>query len=324
MSFIDFGNALLSADDSYLTRITPFKKFTPKRKKELLGRMVFLETKEFADTFSTATHMVAEITGWNPVKMMLVVQAFNHSGEKDGPPLAEQFEDLWQLPSLKTKVVIKKQTFLTEKYNTRSMTVDLTPIITTPVEGDKKKKQVGKKKRAPVKVHKKKKPLDKVTVTSSSELDIDDVGPTFTLAKVLASFTDPRCDLFVKSLEAELIRFPDLANLTPADAARDPPDVMFGGRRKGYYKCPSLCRVWTLIVFRWLRSRGEYFVKWCDAAGNSYDGTKVLAHAFCLKYFEQHKPGMSVTFSKHGYLKSTSHIFRRIKRQVHTCHDVHI
>jgi len=163
-----------------------------------------------------------------------------------------------------------------------------------------------------------KKALDMVT-TSSSDVDTTGEGlPAFTLFKVLDSFTDPRCDLFNRSLQAEMRKFPALATLTPEDAERDPPDILFGGRHKGYYKCMRLCRVWVLQIFKWLRSRGEWFVKWSDpSTGKSYDGTKVLAHAFVIKYVSLHKPGMSITFSKHGHLKSTSQIFTQIKRQVH-------
>ena len=163
----------------------------------------------------------------------------------------------------------------------------------------------------------KKKALDSVTASSSSDVDNSHVSDVFTLSSVLKSYLDPRCDIFSRSVKAEIAKYPGLLTLTPKDAERDPPDIMFGGRRKGYYKCPRLCRVYVMEIFRWLRSRGEWFVKWHDKrTGKSYDGTIVLAHAFAIKYISKHKPGMSIKFSKHGHLKSTSHIFNTIKRQV--------
>ena len=110
---------------------------------------------------------------------------------------------------------------------------------------------------------------------------------------------------------------PELADLNPADGARDPPDVLFGNRRKGYFKCKHLCRVWTLEVIKWLRSRGEFFVCWHDG-DSSYDGRHVLAHAFTIKYLAMHEPGLSVIFDRNGALKSTSRIFVSIRRYIGT------
>ena len=67
-------------------------------------------------------------------------------------------------------------------------------------------------------------------------------------------------------------------------------------RRSGYFKCPSLCRVYVLEIIRWLRTRGEFFVKWEDSVtGQKYDGLCLLAHATTIKYCSIHKPGTSTT-----------------------------
>ena len=252
--------------------------------------------------------------------------------------MAENFEDLWALPLSTDHVSIKDKTLL-PRYNKSAMQVEVQPIITTPVEVQPKKRKATQKKTATTATKKKqkpqakkkkatattatkkkqkpqakKKPLDRVTTTSSSEVE-EGSDVEFTLDKVLKSFADPRSELFVKSLQGELKKFPELLMLTTKDAEADPPDILFGGRRKGYFKCPRLCRVFVLEIFRWLRSRGEWFVKWTNPlTGKSYDGTKVLAHAFTIYYCSMHKPGMSVNFSKRGHLKSTNEQFKRLKK----------
>ena len=117
-----------------------------------------------------------------------------------------------------------------------------------------------------------------------------------------------------------MLKHPELLRLTPADGEEDPPDVLFGNRRKGYFKCKSLCRIWVLAVLKWLRSRGEYFVCWSTHSQN-YDGRYTLAHAFTMKYVSLHEPGMSVAFDKNGALKSTSSFFCQVRRYMlaHIC-----
>ena len=62
--------------------------------------------------------------------------------------------------------------------------------------------------------------------------------------------------LFVKSLQAEIEKNPQLPTLTKDDGDRDPPEIMFkiGSRRVGYFKAKHLCRVWTLKCLRWLHT----------------------------------------------------------------------
>ena len=176
-----------------------------------------------------------------------------------------------------------------------------------------KKKRKKKRKRAAQQSDKANK-RSKVTISSSSEA-ADGKPNEFSLKSVLKSFTDPRCSLFVRSLNAEMRKFPDLPLMTPKKADADPPDLIFGGRRKGYYKTPALCRVLVMQVFRWLRTRGEWFVKWSDPSTlETYDGRNVLAHAFTMKYMSLHKPAILITWSKKGYLKSTHQIFFQIRR----------
>ncbi len=53
-------------------------------------------------------------------------------------------------------------------------------------------------------------------------------------------------DLFSASLNADMARHPELPTYQPSDGDADAPQTLFGRRRKGYFKCRSLCRVWTL------------------------------------------------------------------------------
>ena len=126
----------------------------------------------------------------------------------------------------------------------------------------------------------------------------------------------PAGSLFMESLQAEMAKNPDLENLSPMDVSDDPPDILFGKRRKGYFKCPHLCRVWVLEALKKCRQRGEYFVCW-EANGETYDGRYTLAHAFTLFYISLHEPAMSIVFDKRGALKSTSKIFVSIRRYGH-------
>ena len=160
----------------------------------------------------------------------------------------------------------------------------------------------------------KKKPLDNPSTSTAESVEAS--STEFTVGTVLKSYENPRCDLFNRSLNAELDRHPELQTLTPEDGALDPPDILFGKRRKGYFKCKHLCRVWTLETLRWLRSRGEFFVVWDDG---EYDGRLVLAHAFTIKYISLHQPGLSVVFDQNGALKSTQQIFTKIRKYfIHT------
>ena len=99
----------------------------------------------------------------------------------------------------------------------------------------------------------------------------------------------------IRSLKAEMKKRPHLKNLTATDGTVDPPEVLFGVRRRGYYKAKHLCRVWTLQTLKWLRIRGEYFVVWKNGADDEYDGRYYLAHAFTIKYLSLHAPGMICT-----------------------------
>lgn len=117
----------------------------------------------------------------------------------------------------------------------------------------------------------------------------------------------------MESLQAEMTKHPDLCQLRPSDVVDDPPDILFGNRRKGYFKAKHLCRVWVLAILKKLRARGEYFVCW-EYNGRNYDGRNTLAHAFTIFYTSMHVPAMSVLFDSKGALKSTSKIFASIRR----------
>ena len=107
-------------------------------------------------------------------------------------------------------------------------------------QGKKKKKSKGKQKKT-------KKPLDKPS-SMSDEVPTED--SKYTLDALLKSFEDPRTTLFVESLRAELKRRPELVDLKPEDGDRDPPPMIFGQRKQGYYKCRHLCRVYTIRVIK--------------------------------------------------------------------------
>ena len=131
------------------------------------------------------------------------------------------------------------------------------------------------------------------------------------------SFADPRSSLFVESLTAELSRYPSLRTITTEQAELDRPDCMFGGKRKGYYKCTALSRVVLLQIFAKSRIRGEFFARWTNPHTNEkYDGTEYFAHFCVMEYLVQHKPALTVDFRKDGSLRSTSQMFKRIRRYV--------
>ena len=132
-SFIDFANKLYKEGDDSLCRITPFRKFTAAKRKQFMGRIVLVEAKEFGDSFSPATHMVAKITGWDAKEKKLITQAYNQNGDKDGPRMGEHFEDLWVLPKLGEHVTINKKTKSVDAYDLSAMCVALSPVITTAI-----------------------------------------------------------------------------------------------------------------------------------------------------------------------------------------------
>ena len=76
---------------------------------------------------------------------------------------------------------------------------------------------------------------------------------------------------------------PGLKDLTPEHGEANPPQMLFGSRRRGFFKAKHLCRVWTLEALQWLRIRGEFFVVW-NNGGDDYDGRYYLTHAFTIKY----------------------------------------
>ena len=84
-----------------------------------------------------------------------------------------------------------------------------------------------------------------------------------------------------------------------------------------YHKAPHLCRVWVLQVFKWLRTRGEFFVRYKNPnTGRWYDGRSVLAWAFLLKYLDLHDPSLSARFGPKGALKSTNVIIWKLRKYV--------
>ena len=125
--------------------------------------------------------------------------------------------------------------------------------------------------------------------------------------------------LFMESLKAEMKKNPQLPKLTTdiyqPPNPETPPEILFGVRRKGYFKARHLCRIWVLDTLRWLRTRGEFFVRW-EENEHEYDGRYTLAHAFTIKYVSMHEPGLSIVFDRNGALKSTSNVFVRIRRYV--------
>ena len=109
-------------------------------------------------------------------------------------------------------------------------------------------------------------------------------------------------------------KHPELAELGPADAEANAPQMFFGARRKGYFKMKHLCRVWVLDLIKGSRARGEYFVVWEGPDGRLFDGRFTLAHYATIKYISLHEPGLSIVFDQNGALKSTSTIFNQIRR----------
>ena len=152
----------------------------------------------------------------------------------------------------------------------------------------------------------------------------------YIIAHICTTIYDHTGDLFDRSLQAELRKQPQLLTLTTKDVAANPPKRLFRARLKGYFMCPELCRIWVLGTLRDARKRGEFFVKWTNAAGTNHDGTCVFAHFFTIRYLELHKPGMSVLFDREGAIKSTSVHVTAIRRCVwanraalaRRCHDM--
>jgi hypothetical protein len=165
------------------------------------------------------------------------------------------------------------------------------------------------------KVKRERKTLDKPSTSSGSNPETGGAN-RFSHDALMRSFRNPRCTLFLESVKAEIKHLPHLQHLTPKEADRDPPDILFGGqRRKGYFKCPALCRVFVLQILRELRERGEFFVLWNDpVTGGSYDGLAVLAHAFVIKYVAQHKPAMTIHFRADGSIRATSVHVKKLRR----------
>ena len=138
------------------------------------------------------------------------------------------------------------------------------------------------------------------------------------MASVLASFANPKDDLFDRALQAELNRHPELKTLTPKDVKDTPPAVMFRSRLKGYFCADRLCRVWVLRAFKKARTRGEWFVLFkrlmSDKKGSgTHDGTYVFAFFMSVFYLDIHDPALSVLFHRDGSLKTTSVFIENIR-----------
>jgi hypothetical protein len=161
---------------------------------------------------------------------------------------------------------------------------------------------------------------------SSSPLELEDDEPNrFTVRSVNASFANPRTTLFLESVKAELKHMPELMFLSPEDVEKNPPDILFGGRRKGYFKCPALERIAVLEILRECRERGEFFTLWkCGLTGATYDGLNVLAQIFVVKYISRHKPAMSLKFRPDGSIKATSVHVMKLRRYMMHIYDPHI
>ena len=122
-------------------------------------------------------------------------------------------------------------------------------------------------------------------------------------------------DLFDRSLAAELQKRPGLLHLTEKDAEQDPLPVLFNKRMKGYYKCRSLNRQWSLQCLAKAKSAGIFFVRYkCKKTGRTYDGINVLAHFFTIMYLSLHEPGFSVVFDDKGALKTTAVYIKKIQK----------
>ena len=304
------------------------------------GRIALIEISE-SETFQVATHKVGQVSKSNKKNKTIEVQAYNKSGDKSGKPDEEDPGDLWVLPAVGTvvKVGTDGKEMQIKSYDVRTREVFLRPPPSAevvdagdaddaddaetgkpPKKKSKKKKKQAKKQNlsTPVKLpDTPKKALDKVTTSTTEEIPESEVK--YTLESVLRSFENPRCILFMESLKAEMKKNPELPTLTSAiyeaPNPESPPEILFGARRKGYFKARHLCRVWVLDTLRWLRTRGEFFVRWEDDE-NEYDGRFTLAHAFTIKYVSMHEPGLSIIFDRNGALKSTSNVFVRIRRYV--------
>ena len=155
-------------------------------------------------------------------------------------------------------------------------------------------------------------------ITSSDYTENEDAK--FTWKKIVASFCDPTTTLFMDSLNAEMLAHPSLAKFTPKrllELGIEPDPAMFsnGGRRKGYYKAPGLCRVWLLHCFKMLKWRGEYFVIYVHPeTGEVYDGTNVLAHILVHLYFKQCAPPICHRYGEKGELVLSSPRAREIRK----------
>ena len=184
------------------------------------------------------------------------------------------------------------------------------------------------------------------TGSNTSDTQDNSANAKFTFEKMMRSFEDPKTSLFMDSLNAELTEMPELVTLTPEKAEERPPNPLAfsnGGRRyvkslytgvskhhhacrnfcltprtcrrKGYYKCRSLCRVWLIKCFKLAKRRGEYFVKFRNPrTGQVYEGRNVLAHFFVIYYTYLHEPPMSLNWNGSGSLKQTGVLFANIRR----------
>ena len=72
------------------------------------------------------------------------------------------------------------------------------------------------------------------TRSNSSDVEVQDESAKFTYEKMMRSFDDPTCSLFMDSVNAELTQFPELLDMNPDEAEKYAPNAAAfsnGGRR---------------------------------------------------------------------------------------------
>ena len=159
--------------------------------------------------------------------------------------------------------------------------------------------------------------MDKPSSSTTTGGDKDAPNP-FNVQTILASFANPKDDLFDRALQAELEKHPELIQLTPKHVKDTPPAVLYRSRLKGYYCADRLCRIWVLETLEKARSRGEWFVHFRKLASDNshtttHDGTLVFAFFFTVYYLSIHDPAMSLQFHRDGSLKTTSIFIENIR-----------
>jgi len=80
--------------------------WTKAKENALVGVMCLVETQQQGRKFEQTTSVLGEIVGFCPDTKKLIVQTYNKSGDKDGKPFAEHYNDLWALAEVTSTVHI--------------------------------------------------------------------------------------------------------------------------------------------------------------------------------------------------------------------------